>query len=60
MKLYTVATALDVLGPDRTWTTLVHQVGDALVLVASGDFDLGEIAIAIEQSLSGRLGVSPM
>ena len=41
MKLYTVGTALDVLGPDRTLTTPVHLVGDDLVLVASGDFVMG-------------------
>jgi D-alanyl-D-alanine carboxypeptidase/D-alanyl-D-alanine-endopeptidase (penicillin-binding protein 4) len=41
MKLFTVGTALDVLGPDRTFTTPVHQLGDDIVLVASGDFVMG-------------------
>lgn len=41
MKLFTVATALDVLGTDKTFVTPVHQVDGDLVLVASGDLVMG-------------------
>lgn len=48
-KLLTVATFMDVLGPDTTWETPVHALGDVvdgrldgpLVLVGSGDLTLG-------------------
>ena len=41
MKLYTIGTALDVLGPDDQITTPVHLVGDDLVLVGKGDPVMG-------------------
>ncbi len=41
MKLYTIGTALDVLGADKQITTPVHQVGDNLILVAKGDPVMG-------------------
>ena len=41
MKLYTIGTALDVLGADDTITTPVHQVGDDLILVGRGDPVMG-------------------
>ncbi|WFN35566.1 D-alanyl-D-alanine carboxypeptidase/D-alanyl-D-alanine-endopeptidase [Methanogenium sp. S4BF] len=40
-KVFTVATALDVLGPDYRFVTPVYQTGDNLVLVASGDLAMG-------------------
>ena len=41
MKLYTIGTALDVLGADDQITTPVHQVGGNLILVAEGDPVMG-------------------
>ncbi|WP_048114544.1 D-alanyl-D-alanine carboxypeptidase/D-alanyl-D-alanine-endopeptidase [Methanoculleus sp. MH98A] len=40
-KVFTVSTALDVLGPDYRFRTPVYRVGDDLVLVASGDLAMG-------------------
>ncbi len=41
MKLYTIGTALDVLGANEQITTPVHRVGDNLILVAKGDPVMG-------------------
>ncbi len=41
MKLYTMGTALGVLGPNMRITTPVHRVGDNLILVAEGDPVMG-------------------
>ena len=41
MKLYTMGTALDVLGPDDQITTPVHKVGDDLILIGEGDPVMG-------------------
>ena len=41
MKLYTIGTALDVLGANERITTPVHRVGDNLILVAKGDPVMG-------------------
>ena len=54
MKLYTIGTALDVLGADDQITTPVHQVGDDLILVGMGDPVMG----GREASPDGPLGYS--
>lgn len=54
MKLYTIGTALDVLGADDQITTPVHQVGDDLILIGKGDPVLG----GREASPDGPLGYS--
>jgi D-alanyl-D-alanine carboxypeptidase/D-alanyl-D-alanine-endopeptidase (penicillin-binding protein 4) len=54
MKLYTIGTALDVLGADDQITTPVHQVGDDLVLVGMGDPVMG----GREATKDGPLGYS--
>lgn len=40
-KLFTVASAYEALGPDKTITTPVYDVGGDLVLVAMGDLAMG-------------------
>ena len=40
-KVFTVATALDVLGPDYRFVTPVYKADDNLILVASGDLAMG-------------------
>lgn len=40
-KVFTVATALDVLGPDYRFVTPVYKAEDNLILVASGDLAMG-------------------
>ena len=40
-KVFTVATALDVLGPDYRFVTPVYTVEDNLIMVASGDLVMG-------------------
>lgn len=54
MKLYTIGTALDVLGADDQITTPVHQVGDDLILVGMGDPVMG----GREATRDGPLGYS--
>lgn len=52
-KLYTVGSWVESYGIDHTFTTPVHEVDDALVLVASGDLTMGG-----RNAESGTLGYS--
>ncbi|MDB5318509.1 MAG: D-alanyl-D-alanine carboxypeptidase [Phycisphaerales bacterium] len=45
LKLVTTATALDALGPDRTFPTRLALAGDDLYLIGSGDPGLGDSVI---------------